>query len=868
MQQIAKPWLKPFHHSPPPDVGSKHRYIKSSLEQDEVDGGTEIIRTKSPGRRDGTGEVGRQGVWKREREKGNNVLDEMIKEMGDDGFDELGVGMYGVRRFSSVESCNNVLRRLEKGKDSEALRFFLWMRRNGKLKGNVMGYCLVLRVLGRRGDWDGAEKLVQEMKAVSDCVVDRRVFKTVIYACSKRGNVEVGARWFRFMLENDIEPDVATIGMVMSLYQKGWNAKEAEFVFSLMRDLNLECLSAYSSMITIYTRLGLHSKAEEVVGLLNQAEVKLNLENWLVMLNSYCQQGKLEQAESTLFSMQKAGFPPNIVAYNTMITGYGRVSNMDDAEAMFHSLEHLGLKPDETTYRSMIEGYARAGNSSKAQWYYEELRASGFKPNSANLFSLINLHAKFDNVVAAIGILDDMVKMGCQASSILSTVLQAYERAEKFHKVPLVVKGSLYKYILVSRTACSVLVMAYVKQGLVDAAMNVLEEKQWKDRRYEDNLYHLLICSCKEFDLLDNAVKIFTHLPRYNDNPNLHIVSTMIGIYSSMNRFSDAENLYQKVKSSGVEMDLLAFSVVVRMYAKAGSLDDACLVLDAMENQKNIIPDVYLIRDMLRIYQKCDKQDKLAELYYKILKSGVTWDQEMYNCVINCCAHALPIDELSRVFDEMIQHGFIPNTITYNVMLDVHGKAKQFNKAWKVLNMAKKQGLTDAISYSTLIAAYGKSKDLENMRLTVKNMQFNGFSVTLEVYNSMLDAYGKEKQMENLRNVLQRMKDSNCYSDSYTYNILINIYGEQGWIEEVAAVLTELKEYGPGPDLCSYNTLIKAYGIAGLVEDAVSVIKEMLDNGINPDKITYLNLITALKRNDSIFEAVKWSLWMKQLGFS
>ncbi|GAB4838127.1 hypothetical protein Ancab_027656 [Ancistrocladus abbreviatus] len=795
--------------------------------------------------------------------------DDVCIKNGDDVVeDELDVNVYGIKPNSSLGCCNMVLKRLERCSDSRALKFFIWMRSNGKLKGNVTAHNLVLRVLGRRGDWTAAERLIEEMKLESGCELECRVFNTIIYACSKRGLVEVGAKWFHLMLEYKVQPNVATFGMVMSLYQKGWNVEEAEFTFSYMRKLNLKCQSAYSAMITIYTRFGLHDKAEEIIGLLlAEDEVTLNLENWLVILNSYSQRGELKQAESTLVAMQEAGFPPNIVAYNTLITGYGRVSTMDAAEGVFQNLQDVGLRPDDTTYRSMIEGWGRAGNYGKVKLYYEGLKASGFKPNSSNLFTLINLQAIHDDEEAAVGTLDDMVKLGCQSSSILGTLLQAYERAGRFNMVPLIMRGSLYEHALVNQTACSMLVMAYVKHGLKEDAIKILQEKQWNDAVFEDNLYHLLICQCKESGHLENAVNIFTHMPKCDDRPNVHIMSTMIDIYGAMNRFSDAETLYQTLKSSGVAMDMVAFSIVVRMYVKAGSLNDACSVLDDMEKQKNIVPDVYLLRDMFRIYQRCRKLDKLENLYYKLSKIGVAWDEEMYNCVINCCAHALTVDELSRIFDEMIRQGFTPDTITYNVMLDVYGKARLFKKARKVFWMARKQGLADVITYNTLIAAYGQSKDFEEMASTVQKMEFNGFSVSLEAYNCMLDAYGKERQMENFRSVLQRMKQSSCASDNYTYNILINIYGEHGWIEEVAAVLTELKEHGPGPDLCSYNTLIKAYGIAGNVEDAVSVVKEMREHGIDPDRITYVNLITALRRNDNILEAVKWSLWMKQVGF-
>ncbi|KAG9134912.1 hypothetical protein Leryth_001195 [Lithospermum erythrorhizon] len=766
---------------------------------------------------------------------------------------------------ASMEQCNRVLRELERENDSKAMKFFEWMKENGKLKQNVTAYNLILRVLGRKEDWCGAAAMIKEMTAESECELSYQVFNSVIYACYKRGLVEMGSTWFRTMLESGIEPNVATFGMLMSLYQKGWIVEEAEFTFSKMRELKIACPLAYSAMITIYTRFGLYDKAEKIISFLKEDDIILNMDNWLVMLNAYCQQGKLDDGEQVLATMTEAGFSPNIVAYNTMITGYGKMSNMSTAERLFCTLEKVGLDPDETTYRSMIEGWGRVNNYKKALFYYEQLKRSGFKPNSSNLYTLINLQVKHKDEVGAINTVEDMVMIGCQMSSVLGLLLQACEKAEKFEAVPLIVKGSLHDHILTNQTSCSILVMAYVKNCLIDDALKVLKDKRWNDQIFEDNLYHLLICSCKELGHPENAVKIFNDMPK-PDKPNVHITSTMIDIYSMMNLFMEAENLYKSLRTSGVSLDMIGFSIVVRMYFKSGSLMEACSVLEEMEKQNNIEPDIYLLRDMLRIYQRCDMFEKLGALYYKLQKTGISWDQELYNCVINCCARALPVDELSRIFEEMLQRGFTPSTITINVMLDVYGKSRLFKKARMVFWMAKKRGLVDVISYNTLIAAYGQNRDLKKMNSTVKQMQLNGFSISLEAFNCMLDAYGKATQMEKFREVLLKMKESGCSSDNYTYNIMINIYGEQEWIDEIGLVLMELKQTGLGPDLCSYNTLIKAYGIAGLVEEAVSLVKEMRDNGIQPDRITYRNLVTALQKNDKFLEAVRWSLWMKQVG--
>ncbi|CAH9110334.1 unnamed protein product [Cuscuta europaea] len=805
---------------------------------------------------------------RKDRELGNKHDARMSSQEESAGVNEERIVDFDVNKIRpdmSLERCNAKLKQLEECNGKEALVFFDWMRRNSKLKQNVTAYNLILRVLGSMQDWGGVEAVVNEMITDSGCELTSQVFNTIIYSCRTGGLVELGSKWFRMMLENGVQPNIATFGMLMSLYQKQSNVEEAEFTFSKMRALGITCQSAYSSMITIYMRSGLHCKAEEVIDFLKEDEVVLNQENWLVLLNTYSQQGKMDKAEQILAAMLKTGFSLDIIAYNILITGYGKASKMDAAQRLFDDLRSFGVYPDETTYRSMIEGWGRARNHTQVERYYAELKTIGYKPNSSNLYTMLISRPRNVGEEGAIRIIDEMVMNGCQKAFIIDIVLQTYAKAERFDKVPFLLKGSLYDHVLKSQTSCSTLVIAYVRNSMIEDALKILNEKLWSDSLFEDNLYHVLICLCRDLGQPENAVKLFTCMPK-GDKPNLHILCTMIDIYSSKNLFAEAENLYLQLKTSGVALDMITFSVVIRMYVKSGLLEKACSVLDFMEKQKTIVPDIYLVRDMLRIYQRCNLNDKLADLYYKVLKQKDDWDQEMYNCVINCCARALPVDELSNIFFQMIHQGFSPNTVTFNAMLNALCRSRLFEKARKVLNLAHKHGLADVITYNTLIAAYGKNKDLENMALTVREMQFRGFTVTLETYNSMLDAYGKEGQMEKFREALLRIKESGFASDRYTYNIMINIYGTQGWIDEVAGALMDLKDSGIGPDLCSYNTLIKAYGIAGMVDEAVDLVKEMRRNGIEPDRITYTNLISALQRNEKFLEAAKWSLWMKQIG--
>ncbi|BAF25124.1 pentatricopeptide repeat-containing protein At4g30825, chloroplastic [Oryza sativa Japonica Group] len=851
-----------------PEDASSSGKVLSDLRRDMVDGISGIPRI-SAGKK--------KGMKFRRRGQGGNRLTRRSaprRASGKSGQDQrillseddIAAILSSVTHESSIEECNSVLICLEKHSDKTALGFFEWMKANGKLKGNAEAYHLALQAIAWKEDWEAAGQLLHEMVADSGCALDAQAFNGLIYVCAKRRLVDWGTKWLHMMLERDVQPNVSTVGMLMGLYQRIGNLPEAEFTFAKMRKCGIKCVNAYSAMVTLYTRLGHFAKSEEVITLMNNDEVVPNMENWLVRLNAYCQQGKMEEAELVLKSLVDEGIALNVVAYNTVITGYGKVSDMQKAMEVFDRLKSAGLAPDETTYRSMIEGFGRADKYKQAILYYRKLRNSGFKPNASNFYTMINLLARHDDSEGATEILEDMRAAGCQCSSIVTVLVRAYGSVGRMHKVLQILKACFYKKILFDATSCSILVTGFVQNSLVEEAMRVLREKKWKDSDFEDNLYHILICSCKEAGCCDDAVRIYNQMPKSATHPNLRIYCSMIDVFSIMERFTDAEALYLELKASSCVLDMIAYSVIVRMYTKAGRPEDACLVLEDMEKQKEIVPDKYLFLDMLRTYQKCGLLEKLSDTYYWILKSQVELDEAMYNCIINCCGRAIPVDELSRIFDEMIQQGHLANTVTLNVLLDIYGKAGLFNKAEKVFLMARKQGMADIISYNTIIAAHAKNGDFRSMIYFVQRMQEAGFPVSLEAYNCMLDAYGKAGQLEEFAAVLQKMERAGCEFDHYTYNIMINIYGRKGWIEGVANVLAELKSRGGEPDLYSYNTLIKAYGIAGMPEDAVKLMQEMRIKGIAADRVTYTNLIAALQRNENFLEAVKWSLWMKQTG--
>ncbi|KAK4415169.1 Pentatricopeptide repeat-containing protein, chloroplastic [Sesamum alatum] len=110
-----------------------------------------------------------------------------------DGQTMVDLDFDNIATESRPERCNLILEQLEKSNGDKALRFFEWMKVNGKLKKNMTAYNLILRILGRKADWGGAEVMIREMVCDSGCELNYQTFNTLIYACYKKWACRFGS---------------------------------------------------------------------------------------------------------------------------------------------------------------------------------------------------------------------------------------------------------------------------------------------------------------------------------------------------------------------------------------------------------------------------------------------------------------------------------------------------------------------------------------------------------------------------------------------------------------------------------------------------------------------------------------------------
>jgi len=575
-------------------------------------------------------------------------------------------------RFTSRESSFllNGLKNPDK-----ALEAFEWMHENGKTRGNVYAYNIIFKILGARKEWSRIDALLAQMTE-DGCVPDDYTFNTLIMSASKAGYPDYGTKSFHMMLEKGVQPTNLTYSMMMLMYQKHENVEEAEVVFSHMVQSKVQLVTAYSAMIALYTRGGLFEKSEQVMKEMRSNDVAPDRDNWLKQLNTYGQQGKIEEAEEVMDTVAKLGMSLGVVGYNSMITAYGKAGFYEKACQLLEKMKAEGLEPDEITYSCMTGACGRVGKLKDALGFVEEMKRLGIKPSLSNFCTLISLYGKAGNVAGIVRVISDMKRIGCTPDwQTLDAVVRAYDRAGQTKKVIQVLSLLRGAGWVEEPESYGTLLHVYLKCNLQKEALRIFFAMRKAGMAPKEYMCRSLICACKDAGMFGGAITVFKEMQVAGVVPSLESSCTMINVYGLKGDVDEAEALFESLRNSIQKLDIIVYNVMINVYMRFEMHEEAMRLYRLMEEEDMLLPDSYTYHSMLRICQKCNLQTQAEEIYWRLRNSGLELDEVMCNCVLNTCARFLPLEEVHKVFQEMMSVGYVPNNITFNVMIDLYGKA-------------------------------------------------------------------------------------------------------------------------------------------------------------------------------------------------
>ncbi|XP_062081949.1 pentatricopeptide repeat-containing protein At3g62470, mitochondrial-like [Humulus lupulus] len=270
-----------------------------------------------------------------------------------------------------------------------------------------------------------------------------------------------------------------------------------------------------------------------------------------------------------------------------------------------------------------------------------------------------------------------------------------------------------------------------------------------------------------------------------------------------------------------------------------------------------------------------------------------------------CLSHDLVVDVLERfkharkpAFRFFSWAGckpeFAHDSRTYNAMMNILGKTRQFETMVSMLEEMGGKGLLTMETFMIAIKAFASAKERKKAVGMFELMKKYKFKVGVNTINCLLDTLGRAKLGKEAQALFEKLK-GRFTPNLHTYTVLLNGWCrlknlieagrlwnamiDLGFKPDIVAhnVMLEgllrsrkrsdaiklfevMKAKGPRPNVRSYTILIREFSKQGKMREAVAYFDDLIESESQPDTAVYTCLITGfgnLKNMDMVYELLK-----------
>ena len=527
------------------------------------------------------------------------------------------------------------------GSLQDARQFFDALSKKSVVNWNVMIGGYVQRNRGK-----DAMQLFHQMRQ-EHVQADKITYLSILKACASPLSLKWGREVHVLIRRDGLESDIRVGTALIQMYAKCGSIEEARQAFD-----NLTNRNVVSSMVGAYAESG--SIGSTKVG---------DIVTWSVMIGAYAESGRGVEAYDLYLKMKEEGFQPNAVTYMNLLndcasTGalewvkdvhrhilegghesdvrvgsalihmYAKCGSIEDAAVVFDSMKERNI----ITWNVMIGAYAGSGRGVEAYDLYLKMKEKGFQPNAVTYVSLLN----------------DSASTG------------ALEWVKDVHRH--ILEGG---YELDVRVG-SALVHMYAKRGGIEDARMVFDRMKERDVITWTVMIGAYAGSGRGVEAYD----LYLKMKEEGFQPDAVTHVSLLNDCGSAGALEWVKDVHRHILEEGHESDVRVGSALVHMYAKSGSIEDAQLVFERMEEC-----DVTTWNIMIGALGQHGRGQDALELFRKMKADGLVPNASSFVALLSTCSHAGLVDEGRQIFCAMKDYGVEPTVVHYSCMVDLLGRA-------------------------------------------------------------------------------------------------------------------------------------------------------------------------------------------------
>ncbi|XP_014500987.1 pentatricopeptide repeat-containing protein At5g14820, mitochondrial-like [Vigna radiata var. radiata] len=305
---------------------------------------------------------------------------------------------------------------------------------------------------------------------------------------------------------------------------------------------------------------------------------------------------------------------------------------------------------------------------------------------------------------------------------------------------------------------------------------------------------------------------------------------------------------------------------------------ESCVDLDEVRRVCKVIDELFALdRNMEAVLDECGirlSHDLVVEVLQRFKharkpafrffcwagkRPGFAHDSRTYNCMMSVLGRTRQFETMVGLLEEMGEKGLLTME-TFSIAIKAFAEAKQRKKAVGIFDLMKKHGFkvgVDVINF--LLESLGAGKLGKEAQAVFEKLR-DRFTPNLQTYTILLSGWCRLKNLLEAGRVWNEMIDGGFKPDIVAHNVMLEGLLKCKKKSDAIKLFEIMKAKGPSPNVRSYTIIIQDFCKQKMTREAIEYFDEMVDRGCQPDVALYTCLITGFgrqKKMDMVYNLLK-----------
>ncbi|XXG48559.1 hypothetical protein AAC387_Pa02g2973 [Persea americana] len=575
---------------------------------------------------------------------------------------------------------------------------------------NTITWTSLINGYSQMGDLESVFRVACEMHQSGERF-NEHTCSVVLQACGLERDRIRGEQVHGLVVKNGFKENAFVGTALVAMYSRSGSLDDAEMVFKGLDEINIRC---WNSIILGYGKVGDSEKAIQVFCDLLDSGLEPSDYTFTNVISACSGATALDAGRQLHGLAVKYGFVFEITVANAVITMYVEYGLVEEAERIFSGMTERSL----ITWTALLSGYVKNGYSEKAINAFINILDLGICFDSSCLAAAVDACSKCRNLELGFQIHGIIVKLGFLSDIFVPTALiDTYTKCGDLKSAILLFNGLSCQNI---------------------ASFNALLAGYMQAAGDEE----------------EDIMPLFNQLRLTGIKPDSATFAQLLSLSADRASIVKGRCLHGYCIKVGCEDGTIVGNAIITMYAKCGSINDACRMFNNMTGR-----DLVTWNAMISAYALHGNGKEAVSHFEDMERNGYVPDEITLLSVLQACSYSGLFEDGFGLYNAMERRYKIELGIEHQAcMVHLLGQAGKLSEAMEFIKESAFSA--SPLLWRTLVNACKLHGDLNFGRLASENL-LNLAPHEAASYILVSNLYDRGGMLEESANVRVMMNDRN-----------------------------------------------------------------------------------------------------------